>query len=93
MTRKLQAATRCVLFAAVFTFGYLFGTMQSPAQAQLGEMGKKMGSDMLGEAAGSNAMLGQATQLGSTIVEMEEHVSGLQKNIDALNKLKAALGG
>ncbi len=93
MTRKRQTATRCAWFAAVFSFGYLLGTMQSPAQAQLGEMGKKMGSDMLGEAAGSSAMLGQATQLGSTIVEMEEHVSGLQKNIDALNKLKAALGG
>jgi hypothetical protein len=93
MTRKLRAATRCAIIAVVFCFGYLFGTMQSPAQAQLGELGKKMGSDMLDQAAGSEGMLGQATQLGQTIVEMEEHVSGLQKNIDALNKVKAALGG
>ena len=67
--------------------------MQSPAQAQLGELGKEMGGDLLGQAAGSEGMLGQVTQLGTTIVEMEDHVSGLQKNIDALNVLKAALGG
>ncbi len=93
MTSSLRTVTRGALIAAVFSFGYLFGTMQSPANAQLGEMGKKMGGDMISKAAESEGMLGQATQLGQTIVEMEEHVSGLQKNIDVLNKVKAALGG
>ena len=93
MTGRLGAASKGVLIAAVFSFGYILGTVQSPAQAQLGDMGKQMGSDMLEKAAGSEGMLGQATQLGTTIVEMEEHVSGLQKNIDVLNKIKAALGG
>ena len=93
MTPKLRTSARCALIAAVFSLGFLFGAMQSPAQAQLGEMGKKMGSDLLSQAAGSDGMLGQASQLGSTIVDMEKHVSGLQKNIDALNTLKAALGG
>jgi len=93
MTKSLRIATRTLLVTAVFSAGYLFGTLQAPAQAQLGEMGKKMGSDMLNEAAGSEGMLGQAAQLGNTIVEMEEHVSGLQKNLDALKAVKAALGG
>ena len=93
MTTKLRTVARCALIATVFSVGYLFGTMPSPAQDQLGEMGKKMGGDLLSQAAGSEGMLGQATQLGTTIVEMEEHVSGLQKNIDALNTLKTALGG
>lgn len=92
MRRDFGAASRGVLIAAVFSLGYLMGTMQSPAQAQLAEMGKQMGGDLLNQAAGSEGMLGQAAQLGTTITEMEGHVSGLQKNIDALNTLKAALG-
>lgn len=93
MTISLRTVTRGALIAAVFSFGYLFGTMQSPANAQLGELGKKMGSDVISGAAGSEGMLGQAAELGQTIVEMEKHVSGLQKNIDVLNKVKTALGG
>ena len=93
MNGKLRGASRGVLIAAVFSVGYLIGTLQVPAQAQLGDMGKQLGSDMLEQAAGSEGMLGQATQLGTTIVEMEEHVSGLQKNIDALKLIKDALGG
>jgi len=31
--------------------------------------------------------------LGTSIVEMQEHVNGLQKNLDTLRKLKGALGG
>ncbi len=33
------------------------------------------------------------SQLGSSIVEMETHVSGLQKNLDALKKVQSALTG
>ena len=36
---------------------------------------------------------GSAAQFGSTLVDMEQHVNGLQKNLDALKKVKAALGG
>jgi hypothetical protein len=93
MTGKLTAASRGALIAAVFSFGYLLGTAQSPAQAQLDDIGKQMGSGLLEKAADSEGMLGQATRLGATIVEMEEHVNGLQKNIDTLNTIKAALGG
>lgn len=93
MTRNIRRASLGTLIAAVFSLGYLLGTTQAPAQAQLGEMGKKMGTDMLEQAAGSGGMLGQAAQLGTAITEMEQHVSGLQKNIDTLNTIKAALGG
>jgi len=93
MTRNWRAATRGTVIAAVFSLGYLFGTMQSPAEAQLGEMGKELGSDALSKASGSEGMLGQAAELGKSIAEMQEHVSGLQKNLDTLNTIKSALGG
>ncbi len=37
--------------------------------------------------------LAAAAQLGSSIVEMQDHVSGLQKNLDALRKVQSALTG
>ena len=37
--------------------------------------------------------LGPAGQLGTSIIEMQDHVTALQKNIDTLKKVKAALGG
>ena len=84
--RAAQAAT----FGIVFAGGYLLGTLDSqPAQAQVTDLGK----DLMGKAAGSGGALGSAAQLGTTITDMQSNVSNLQKNIDALNKIKAALGG
>ena len=37
--------------------------------------------------------LGSVAKLGSTISDLEKHVSGLQKNIDTLKSVKSALGG
>jgi hypothetical protein len=37
--------------------------------------------------------LGSVTELGSSIVEMQQHVTGLQKNLDTLKKIQGALGG
>jgi hypothetical protein len=31
--------------------------------------------------------------MGSSLVEMQDHVTGLQKNIDSLKKVEAALTG
>jgi hypothetical protein len=31
--------------------------------------------------------------MGSSLTEMEQHVSGLQKNLDALKKIQSMLGG
>jgi hypothetical protein len=33
------------------------------------------------------------TELGSSIVEMQQHVNGLQKNLDTLKKIQGVLGG
>jgi hypothetical protein len=84
--RAVQAAT----FVMVFGGGYVLGTLDvQPAEAQVGDLGK----DLMNQAAGSGGALGSAAQLGTTIGDMQTNVSNLQKNIDALNKIKAALGG
>lgn len=85
-----SSLVRTVLFALVFAGGYVLGTLDAePAEAQVGDLGK----DLLDKAAGSGGALGTAAQLGTTITDMQTNVSNLQKNIDALNKIKAALGG
>ena len=84
--RSAQAGALVLVFAA----GYVLGTLDArPAHAQVKELGK----DLMNQAAGSGGALGSAAQLGSTIVDMQTNVNHLQKNIDALNKVKAALGG
>jgi hypothetical protein len=88
--RLSRRASRFALVAAVFAAGWLVGSLSAqPADAQIGDLGKQA-LEKAGEGGGP---LGAAAQLGSQITEMQEHVSGLQKNIDALNKVKAALGG
>ena len=83
-------SARVGLIAAVFAAGYLCGTAtQRRADAQLGDLG----SEVMKKAGESGGVLGSAAQLGTTIVDMEKHVDGLQKNLDALKKVKAALGG
>jgi len=85
-TRTMRRALRIAGVCAVFGAGYLAGTVAHPtAEAQMGDMMKK--------AAESGGPLGTAAKLGTSIQEMQEHVAGLQKNIDTLNQIKAALGG
>jgi hypothetical protein len=88
--RTTKQGVRVLLVAGVFAAGFLCGSVtQQRADAQLGEMG----SEALKKAGDSGGVLGSATQLGTAIVDMQDHVSGLQKNIDTLKKVKAALGG
>ena len=72
------------LLAVAFLAGYLCGSTTSPAQAQLGDMIK---------GAAKSGSLGPVGELGTSIVDMEQHVTALQKNLDTLKKVKAALGG
>jgi hypothetical protein len=73
------------MLAATFVAGYLCGSLPtSPADAQVGDMIK---------GAAQSGSLGSVGELGSSIVDMEKHVNGLQKNLDTLKKVKAALGG
>ena len=84
--RGLQVAALVGIFGA----GFLCGSLtQHKADAQLGELGK----GALEKAGESGGALGSAAQLGSSIVEMQQHVDGLQKNIEVLKKVKASLGG
>ncbi len=74
-----------MLFGA-FTLGYVCGSVSTPrASAQLPQL-----PGGLGQGGGP---LGAAVQLGSSITEMEQHVSGLQKNLDTLKKIQSALTG
>jgi hypothetical protein len=81
---------RVGLVGTIFAVGFLCGSVsQHRADAQLGDLGK----EALEKAGGSGGMLGSAVKLGESIVEMQQHVDGLQKNIEVLKKVKSSLGG
>jgi len=88
MAKKIMSRTLMTgMLLLAFTFGYFSGAVsQQRADAQgLG--------GILEQAGKAGGPLGAASQLGSSLVEMQEHVSGLQKNIDALKKVQSALTG
>ena len=83
---RIGRGLRIVAVAGLFGAGYLCGSLGQPgAQAQLGDVMKKAGEQ--GGALGSDA------QLGSSLVETQQHVDGLNKDLETLRKVKAALGG
>src|SRR4029077_15300755 len=45
------------------------------------------------QVPGMGGALGSVAELGSSIVEMQQHGDGLQKNLATLKKVQAALGG
>ena len=68
----------------------VLGTLDAePARAQVQDLGK----DLMNKASEQGGALGTAAQLGTTISDMQTHVNELQKNLETLNKIKAALGG
>lgn len=78
------------LLGRMFVLGFVSGSVrQQSAQAQVPGGGK----GVLEKATGAGGALGSVTELGSSIVEMQQHVDGLQKNIATLKKVQAALGG
>jgi hypothetical protein len=78
------------VLAGVFTAGFVLGSLsQRPAGAQLGDLGGKA-MEKAGEQGGA---LGSAGKMGSAITEMQQHVDGLQKNLETFKQVKAALGG
>jgi len=84
-TRIRDTSLRARVLVATFAAGYLLGSVSTtPAEAQLDEMWKK---------TAKSGALGSVGELGTSIVEMQEHVNGLQKNLDTLRKVKSALGG
>ena len=87
MTHKQLTRLAMVgVLLAVFTLGYVCGSLSlRPAVAQLPQL-----PGMGGQVGGS---LASVTQLGSSITDMEQHVSALQKNLDTLKTIHSALGG
>lgn len=86
----IRRGMQVTLLAGMFAAGYFCGSVgQRNADAQLGELGKSA-MEKAGESGGA---LGAVTQLGTSIVEMQQHVDGLQKNIEVLKKVKSGLGG
>src|SRR5262249_60798243 len=75
---------------ATFAAGYLCGSLGQPrGDAQM----KDLGGTLLQGAAGAGGALGSIGGLGTSIVEMQDHVTGLQKNLDTLKKVQASLTG
>jgi hypothetical protein len=88
MMRKLMTrATMVGILAAVFALGYLCGSV---GQQRVDAQGLGSVLEQAGKAGGS---LGTAGQLGTSIVQMQDHVSGLQKNLDTLKQIQSALTG
>lgn len=90
-TQMVRWSARVGLAALLFGAGYLSGSV---AEHDANAQGiKDLGGAAMKQAGGAGGALGSAAELGSSIVEMQEHVSGLQKNIDTLKKIQSALGG
>jgi hypothetical protein len=66
----------------MFVAGFFVGSIsQRQADAQLKDLSKTGG------------VIGTAAELGSSVVEMQQHVNGLQKNLDTLKKIQSTLPG
>ncbi len=91
MTRKsVLYSVRIGVITVIFAAGYLCGSMpQHNANAGLEELG----GDLMKKTTDSGGALGTAAQLGTTITDMEKNISGLQKNLETIKKVKALLGG
>ena len=78
---SLRRGVLVSLLGGMFVLGFVSGSVsQRSAQAQV-------------QVPGVGRALGSVTELGSSIVEMQQHVNGLQKNLDTLKKVQSALGG
>jgi len=93
MARKQVARLAVVgMLLGAFALGYVCASMTVPrASAQVQIPGSGQLPQIPG--GGSSGALGAVTQLGSSITDMEQHVSALQKNLDTLKKIQSALGG
>ena len=83
---KFSRGLMTAMIVGVFGLGYVCGSMsQRQAEAQIGELLEKAGK--MGGPVGSVA------EFGSSIVEMQDHITGLQKNLDTFKKVQSSLTG
>src|SRR5262245_59082472 len=87
MTRtKLSRYLTTAIFVGVFGLGNICGTMtQRQAEDQIG--------GLLEKATKAGGPIGSIAEFGSSISEMQDHISGLQKNLDTFKKVQASLTG
>ena len=91
MKRHVTRAVLVAISAGIFSLGYLCGSVsQQRADAQ---NPPAPGLGGLLEQATKSGSLGSVGQLGTSIIEMQQHVTGLQKNIDTLKGIQSALTG
>jgi hypothetical protein len=84
--RKFSRGLTIATIVGVFGLGYVCGSMtQRQAEAQMGGLLEKAGK--MGGPVGSVA------EFGSSIVEMQDHITGLQKNLDTFKKVQSSLTG
>ena len=83
---KFSRAVIIAVIVGAFGLGYICGSItQRQAEAQMGgllEKGAKMGGPV-----------GSIAEFGSSITEMQDHISGLQKNLDTFKKVQSSLTG
>ena len=92
MLRKMMTRAAIVgMLLGAFALGYMSGSVSQQHAAAQG-LGGGVGG-MLEQAGKGGGALGAAGQLGSSIVEMQQHVSGLQKNLDTLKQVQSMLTG
>lgn len=83
---KFSRGLMIAIIVGVFGLGYVCGSMtQRQAEAQIGELLEKAGK--------AGGPVGSVAQFGSSIVEMQDHINGLQKNLDTFKKVQASLTG
>jgi hypothetical protein len=86
IAKKLSRGLMIAVILGVFGLGYVCGSMtQRQAEAQIGGL-----LDKAGKAGGP---VGSVAQFGSSLVEMQDHISGLQKNLDTFKQVQATLTG
>ena len=76
-----------VVLLGVFGLGYMCGVANQPRADAQGLGG------VLEQAGKMGGSVGTIGQLGSSIVQMQEHITGLQKNLDTLKTVQSALTG
>jgi len=83
---KISRGLVTALFIGVFGLGYICGSItQRQAEAQIGGLLEKAGK--------AGGPIGSVAQFGSSITEMQDHIAGLQKNLDTFKKVQSSLTG
>ena len=83
--KKLSRGLMTAVIVGVFGLGYVCGSMTlGLSEAQF--------CGLLEKAGKAGGPVGSVAQFGSSLVEMQDHITGLQKNLDTFKQVQAALG-